>query len=51
MAPEVVLQANVGRKSDIWSLGCTMIEMATSKPPLHDVPNQFAVMIKIGKGY
>ncbi|CAK62766.1 unnamed protein product (macronuclear) [Paramecium tetraurelia] len=50
MAPEVVQQQKSGRKADIWSLGCTMIELATGKPPWHEITNQFAVMIRIGKG-
>ncbi|CAD8122453.1 unnamed protein product [Paramecium sonneborni] len=50
MAPEVVQQQKYGRKADIWSLGCTMIELATGKPPWHQLTNQFAVMIRIGKG-
>ena len=33
MAPEVVLQNDVGRQSDLWSVGCCVVEMATSKPP------------------
>lgn len=32
MAPEVS-KCQVGRRSDIWSLGCTVIEMMTAEPP------------------
>ena len=48
MAPEVICQTGHGRQADIWSFGCTVIEMATGKPPWSDQKNQFAALYFIG---
>lgn len=37
MAPEVIELKGASTKSDIWSLGCTIVEMLTGKPPYADM--------------
>lgn len=46
MAPEVIKLAGASTKSDIWSLGCTIVEMLTGKPPYAGM-HSFAAMYKI----
>ncbi|KAL8110539.1 hypothetical protein AgCh_026313 [Apium graveolens] len=48
MAPEVVMNSNgYNLAVDIWSLGCTILEMATSKPPWGQYEG-VAAIFKIG---
>ncbi|CAK0824387.1 unnamed protein product [Prorocentrum cordatum] len=47
MAPEVIMQSGIGRRSDIWSFGCVIIEMATARAPWGPFDNQVAAMRKI----
>lgn len=47
MAPEVIREQNMQkgwRKADIWSVGCTVIEMATGRPPWSEFANTVTVM-------
>lgn len=47
MAPEVIELKGASTKSDIWSLGCTVIELLTGRPPYGDIPNAMTVMFRI----
>ena len=37
MAPEILKRQPYGRKVDIWSLGCVIIEMGSGMHPWHDI--------------
>lgn len=47
MAPEIIKLAGASPASDIWSLGCTIIELLTGKPPYHGVGNSMTVLFRI----
>ena len=59
MAPEVVRGGQVdetganigyGRKCDVWSIGCVVIQMLTAKPPwagTFDRKNKFQLIFKV----
>mmetsp|Transcript_6297 Transcript_6297/g.19010 ORF Transcript_6297/g.19010 Transcript_6297/m.19010 type:complete len:980 (+) Transcript_6297:239-3178(+) len=46
MAPEIISLTGVSTESDIWSLGCTIVELLTGNPPYGDL-NEFSAMYRI----
>lgn len=51
MSPEVIQGSGYGRKADVWSVGCVVVEMVTGKPPwsteLGDKAHPYAIMYHI----
>ncbi|XP_015767799.1 PREDICTED: mitogen-activated protein kinase kinase kinase 2-like [Acropora digitifera] len=45
-SPEMLTNKRFGRNTDIWSVGCTVIEMLTSYPPLMDHENQHLIDVQ-----
>ncbi|KAK2153846.1 hypothetical protein LSH36_283g02022 [Paralvinella palmiformis] len=43
MSPEVINGEGYGRRADIWSLGCTLVEMLTTNPPWHEYESMAAI--------
>ena len=46
MAPEIIEVAGANVVSDIWSMGCTIVEMLRGKPPYYELV-QMQALFKI----
>jgi serine/threonine protein kinase len=47
MAPEIVKQTGAEYSADIWSIGATIIEMSTGKPPWAEFTNNLAALFHV----
>jgi len=52
MSPEVIRGGSEGPQgaSDIWSLGCVILEMSTGRRPWASLDNEWAIMYNIAQG-
>ena len=48
MPPEVIMQRGLSRYSDIWSVGCVVIEMAAGKPPWSGANQVYFTLVSFG---
>ena len=46
---QVMKGAHYGRRADVWSVGCTVLEMFTGKHPWPDVENTWAAIFHIAR--
>lgn len=47
VAPEIISLQGASPASDIWSLGCTVVELLEGKPPWAELDSNMAVLFKI----
>ena len=52
MSPEVIKGSDEGRlgSTDVWSLGCVVLEMVTGRRPWSSLDNEWAIMYNIAQG-
>lgn len=48
-APEVLRGEDYGRSSDVWSVGCCVVEMITTRPPwnIAHFENEYSLLYKV----
>uniref|UniRef100_A0A7S4G044 Protein kinase domain-containing protein n=1 Tax=Eutreptiella gymnastica TaxID=73025 RepID=A0A7S4G044_9EUGL len=49
IAPEVIINGKYNNKADVWSLGCTCVEMITGKPPWPQFSTVWAALCHVAE--